>query len=217
MVNLDTVGRLEGRKVLVLGGSSAPEWVHIFRGAGYLAGVDTALAAEDLDASDDVTFRRAGVPAVQIFGGPSVDYHRPSDTAEKIDAAGLEKVTRLAAEVLGHLAGPDARLSAVGGKPEGVSAEASTSSGGERKVSLGVVPDFAFAGPGVRLEGVVRGSPAEAAGLRAGDILLSVGGKGLRGLKELSALLKALEPGAVELRYLRGGVESTGEARLAPR
>ncbi len=50
-------------------------------------------------------------------------------------------------------------------------------------MSLGVVPDFAFAGPGVRLEGVVPGSPAEAAGLRAGDVLLAVDGKELAGLK----------------------------------
>ena len=68
------------KKLLVLGGASAPEWVHIFRGAGYLAGVETAMAAEDLDASDDVTFRRAGVPAVQLFGGPQPDYHRPGTT-----------------------------------------------------------------------------------------------------------------------------------------
>jgi membrane-associated protease RseP (regulator of RpoE activity) len=191
--------------------------VHIFRGAGYLAGVETALAAEDLDASDDVTFRRAGVPAVQIFGGPSVDYHRPSDTPDKIDVAGLEKVAMLAAEVVGYLAGPEARLSAPGskpGQPPGVEAAAA---GGARKVSLGVVPDFAFAGPGVLLEGVVPGSPAEAAGLRAGDVLLSVGGKDLPGLKALSALLKTLDPGKVELRYLRGEKESVGSADLTPR
>jgi membrane-associated protease RseP (regulator of RpoE activity) len=217
MVNIDTVGRLEGRKILVLGGASAREWVHIFRGAGYLAGVETALAAEDLDASDDVTFRRAGVPAVQIFGGPSIDYHRPSDTPEKIDAAGLEKVAMLAAEVVGYLAGPEARLSAPGAKPGQSPGGDTAGSGGERKVSLGVVPDFVFAGPGVRLEGVVPGSPAEAAGLRAGDVLLSVGGKELPGLKALSALLKSLAPGKVELKYLRGGKESTGEADLAPR
>jgi hypothetical protein len=213
MVDLDTVGRLEGRKVLVLGGASAPEWVHIFRGAGYLAGVETALAAEGLDASDDVTFRRAGVPAVQVFGGPSADYHRPTDTVERIDAAGLEKVALLTAEVVGHLAGAEARLSPAGAGPRAAGGDVA----GERKVSLGVVPDFAFAGPGVRLDGVVPGSPAEAAGLRAGDVLLAVGGEKVSGLKALSALLKALAPGRVPLRFLRGGAEATTEAVLTPR
>lgn len=217
MVNLDAVGRLEGRKALVLGGSSAPEWVHIFRGAGYLAGVETALAGEELDASDDVSFRRAGVPAVQIFGGPSPDYHRPTDTAEKIDGAGLEKIAALAAEVVGYLASPEARLSnppagAAPGAPAGAKAAE-----GERKVNLGVIPDFAFAGPGVRLEGVMPGSPAEAAGLRAGDVLLAVGGQELSGLKALSALLKSLSPGKVPLKYVRDGKESTADAVLTPR
>ena len=212
MVNLDTVGRLEGRKVLVLGGASAREWVHIFRGAGYLAGVETALAAGDLDASDDVTLARAGVPAVQLFGGPSPDYHRPGDTADRIDGAGLVKVAALTAEVVGHLAGAEARLTA-----GDAAAPAAPAGEGERKVSLGVVPDFAFAGPGVRLEGVVPGSPAEAAGLRAGDVLLAIGGTELPGLKALSAQLKALQPGKVVLRYSRDGQEAAAEALLVPR
>jgi hypothetical protein len=216
MVAIDTVGRLDGRKVLVLGGSSAPEWVHIFRGAGYLAGVETAMANEDLDASDDVTFRRVGVPAVQLFGGPAVDCHKPTDTSEKIDGAGLVKVAALAAEVVGYLASPEARLSAAGAKP-GRAAEAAEGNGGERKVSLGVVPDFAFAGPGIRLDGVVPGSPAQAAGLQAGDILVSVAGRNLAGLKALSALLKTLPPGRVELKYVRDEIETSAEADLAPR
>ncbi len=217
MVDLDTVGRLDGRAILVLGGASAPEWVHILRGAGYLAGVETVMAAGDLDASDDVTFRRTGVPAVQLFGGPSPDYHRPTDTTEKIDGAGLEKVALLAAEVVGYLAGPEARLSAVDATPGSPSSEVAGGGSGERKVSLGVIPDFAFAGPGVRLEGVVKNSPAEAAGLRAGDILMVVDGKELPGLKALSALLKSLPPGKVSLKYLRDRHEEAAEALLTPR
>jgi len=217
MVDLDTVGRLDGRKILVLGGGSAPEWVHILRGAGYLAGAETAMAAADLDASDDVTFRRAGVPAVQLFGGPSADYHRPTDTADKIDGTGLEKVVQLAAEVVGYLASPEARLSAVGAVPGPPPSDAAGGGAGERKVSLGVVPDFAFAGPGVRLDGVVPGSPAAAAGLRAGDVLLAVDGKELAGLKALSALLKSLLPGMVSLKYLRDEREETVQTLLVPR
>ncbi|HWR98466.1 MAG TPA: M20/M25/M40 family metallo-hydrolase [Candidatus Methanoperedens sp.] len=213
MVNLDTVGRLEGRKVLVLGGSSAREWVHIFRGAGYLAGVETALAAGDIDASDDVTWRSAGVPAVQLFGGPSPDYHRPGDTPERIDGAGLVRVAALAAEVSTHLAGAETRLTA----SDAPAPQPGAAGEGERKVSLGVVPDFAFSGPGVRLEGVVPGSPAEAAGLRAGDILLAIGNTELAGLKALSAQLKALQPGKVALRYARGGAEATVDAQLLAR
>jgi len=217
MVDLDTVGRLDGRKILVLGGASAPEWVHILRGAGYLAGAETAMAAGDLDASDDVTFRRSGVPAIQLFGGPNTDYHRPTDTADKIDGSSLEKVAQLAAEVVGYLASPEARLSTVGATPGPPSGGATDGGAGERKVSLGVVPDFTFAGPGVRLEGVVPDSPAAAAGLQAGDVLLAVDEKQLAGLKALSALLKSLPPGKVSLKYLRDGREQNTQAQLSPR
>jgi S1-C subfamily serine protease len=120
-----------------------------------------------------------------------------------------------------HLASADARLGAAGipATAAGATADAAEGNGrdGQRKVSLGVVPDFAFAGPGVRLEGVVPGSPAEAAGLRAGDVLLAVGGTPVAGLKALSALLKSLEPGAVQLRYRRDGRDVTVAAQLTPR
>ena len=86
MVNLDTVGRLEKRKLLVLGSGSAREWVHIFRGAGFVTGVDIEMVSQELDSSDQKSFQQAGVPAVQLFSGPTPDYHRPTDTADKIDA-----------------------------------------------------------------------------------------------------------------------------------
>ncbi|HEY6010129.1 MAG TPA: M20/M25/M40 family metallo-hydrolase, partial [Nitrospirota bacterium] len=96
MVNLDTVGRLGKRKLLVLGSSSAKEWPHIFRGAGFVTGVEIDLVSEDLDSSDQKSFNEAGVPAVQLFSGPHLDYHRPGDTVEKIDPDGLVKVASVA-------------------------------------------------------------------------------------------------------------------------
>jgi len=80
MLNLDTVGRLEKRKLLVLGSGSAKEWPHIFRGAGFVTGAELEMVSKDLDASDQKSFEQAGVPAVQLFSGPHLDYHRPTDT-----------------------------------------------------------------------------------------------------------------------------------------
>jgi S1-C subfamily serine protease len=72
------------------------------------------------------------------------------------------------------------------------------------------VPEFGFAGPGVQLGGVVPGSPAEAAGLRAGDVLLRIDGEEIAGLREFSDLLRSLEPGRrVEATLLRDGEEIT--------
>ncbi|PIU19633.1 MAG: hypothetical protein COT18_06480, partial [Elusimicrobia bacterium CG08_land_8_20_14_0_20_59_10] len=66
-LNFDSVGRLGGGKILILNSSSSDKWVHIFRGAGFVTGADYALVKEDLDASDQVSFVEAGIPAVQFF------------------------------------------------------------------------------------------------------------------------------------------------------
>ena len=217
MLNLDTVGRLEGRELLVLGTGSAREWPHIFRGAGYVAGLEVKAVGDDLGASDQRSFLEAGVPAVQLFSGPHPDYHRASDRADKLDYPGLLKTAALLSEVVGYLAArPEPLLSQLG---SGAAASAPTTPGGEgRKVSLGTVPDFTYPGPGVRLSGVGAGSPADRAGLREGDVLLAIDAVELADLRAFAQALRALSPGQrVGLRFVRDGGERTGEAELVAR
>ncbi|HXY55747.1 MAG TPA: M20/M25/M40 family metallo-hydrolase [Nitrospirota bacterium] len=209
MVNLDTVGRLGKKKLLVLGGGSAAEWVHIFRGAGFVTGVDIELVSEELDSSDQESFQGAGVPAVQLFSGPNLDYHRPGDTADKIDPAGLVKVASVAKEVVEYLAGREEPLSSLLKHGEAVKTAPKT----ERTVSLGTIPDFAYQGKGFRLSGVAPGSPAEAAGMREGDVILAINGREVEGLKGLSDILKSLSPGdRISITFLRDGTERATEA-----
>ncbi len=213
MINLDTVGRLNGRKLLILGGASAPEWAHIFRDAGYLAGVDVDMVSEELDSSDQMSFSAKGIPAVQIFSGPNADYHRPSDTADKIDTDGLLKVATVAKEVVEYLSSNDAPLTR-----RGPAKDEQMSSRSERKVSLGAVPDFSYKGKGVRLSGVVPGSPAEAAGLKEGDIITKINSSSITTLRDLSEILKASNPdGRVVITFLRDGHEMNTETKLGPR
>ena len=85
-------------------------------------------------------------------------------------------------------------------------------------MALGTVPDFAYTGPGVRLEGVVAGSPAEQAGLAAGDVLVEVNGEPIADLRAYSAALKRLAPGdRVRLSYERGGARKTVEVEAVAR
>jgi len=202
MVNLDTVGRRDGaKKLLVLGGESAKEWVHIFMGTGFVTGVESELAAQGLMASDHVAFLEKGVPAVQIFSGPSLDYHRSTDTADKVEEQTLVDVAVLTREVVLYLAGRDTPLSST---LAGAQATAPVAAD-ERKVTLGTVPDFAFAGPGVRMSGVTPGSPAEQVGLKAGDVLVEMGGEKVRDMRHYADLLRARKPGdTVKIRVQRG-------------
>jgi aminopeptidase N len=214
MINLDTVGRLQDGKLLVLGAGSAREWMHIFRGAGYVTGVEVETVSEELDSSDQISFHEAGVPAVQLFTGPHLDYHRPSDTAEKIDPEGLVKVASVAKEVVEYLAGREGPMDST----LGAGRQAGSETGTKRKVSLGIIPDFAFSGEGCRLSGVVPGSPAEECGLREGDIIVRIGADEITSLKDLSDVLKSLVPGdRITITFLRDGEEQTAEAVVVER
>lgn len=212
MVNLDTVGRLGAGKLLVLGAGSASEWVHILNGAGWVTGVPIEVVADDFGSSDQRSFLEAGVPAVQLFTGPHADYHAPSDTAEKIDVAGLAKVAAVAREAVAYLAAREEPLTASGKAP------AAASGGGARRVSLGTVPDFAYPGPGLKLSGVTPGSPAEKAGLTAGDIVTAVDGAPVSDLRSFSEILKAHRPGdEVEVVWKRGSEEKRARVALVAR
>ena len=103
MINLDTVGRMGDKPVSILGTGTADEWQHIFRGASYVTGVESRNVPESAEASDQMSFIEKGIPGIQIFTSAHSDYHRPSDTADKIDAAGLVKVATLAKEAVVYM------------------------------------------------------------------------------------------------------------------
>ncbi len=216
MVNLDSVGRLEERPLLALGSGTAAEWVHILQGAGYVTGVVVKPVADDIGSSDQTSFIEAGVPAVQLFSGAHADFHRPGDTADKIDAAGLVKTARVLQEIVTYLAGRPEALTSSPGKAEGISANPSAQ--GKRRVSLGIVPDYAVSVDGVQIAAVRTDTPAAQAGLRAGDIIRAVNDTPTHNLREYSRALQELAPGdAVEILYRRDAIEHRATARVIER
>ncbi len=195
-INLDTVGRLEGKKILILNGNTAREWKFIFMGTDFVTGIGTDLVSQQLDASDQVSFIRNGIPAVQFFSGPNADYHRPTDTADKIDADGMVKVATVAKEVINYLADRKELLNFRGEKK---TANKQKQSGDRiktvRRASTGTIPDFAYNGKGVKIGGTVPDSPAEKAGLKKGDVIKKFDGEEVNNLRDYSNLLKQHKPG----------------------
>jgi len=222
-VNIDTVGRLKDGALYVLNTDTAREWRFIFMGVGYTTGAPVKIVTEPLDASDQGAFIDAGIPAVQLFTGPTADYHRPSDTVEKIDPAGMATVTEAAKEAVAYLAERKEPLTVTiaaesdreprnAGHPGGGGDE------GGRRASLGTIPDFGHQGPGVRVQGVVPNSAAEAAGIESGDIVIELAGRPVEGLRALSQILKSRSPGdEVELKILRDGEEMSKTVVLTSR
>jgi len=186
-------------------------------GIGFTTGIEARSVSDDLGGSDQKSFTDAGVPAVQVFSGAHEDYHRPSDTPDAIDAAGMVKVAAFTREALVYLAERETPLTSTltrGGT--GSSASAAPSSG--RRVSLGTLPEFSFPGPGVRVADVMSGTPAEKAGLQPGDLILAIDDEEIADVRGYSDLLKSRAPGdVIRIRLMRSGEELELEATLVER
>ena len=206
VLNIDAVGRLEDKPISVFGIDSASEWVHIFRGVGFVTGIKLKTNDRAFGASDHVNFHEMGVPGVQFFSGIHLDYHRPSDTSDKIDGAGLVKVASVVRETLDYLAKRPEPLNAQLGRiklPDG--SQTNTRQG--RKVSIGTVPDFDYSGQGARLSDIVTGSPAAEAGLKAGDIIIAIDSKTVDSLREYAKILRETQAGdTLSIKVLRDNV-----------
>jgi hypothetical protein len=216
MINLDTVGRIEGDRVIVFGTGTAEEFSGILRGVNHASGFDLAMNADGGGASDHAPFFERGVPALHFFSGAKPEYHRPGDDAALVDPEGIDRLAAYVAELVLHLAGEETPLTFV---PAGVERMAAAAPGTtKRRVSFGSIPDFARESGGVLLSGVMPGSPAESAGLVTGDLLVEVAGSGIDTIQDFQAVLAARAPGdTVTVRFVRDGQERSVPVVLAER
>src|SRR6202030_3907255 len=216
-LNLDTVGRLADGKVTIFGAGSAREWPFIFMGASAVTGIPTQAVAQEIDASDHMAFVEAGVPAVQLFASAASDYHRPSDTADKIAYAGLGKVAAILKEAADYLTARAEPL-AFSGSVAAAQPRAPAAPSTARRAATGIVPDMTDQGEGVRVGSVQPGSGAENAGLKPGDRLLVLGGVKTSNLKALADALKDLQPGqTVDVEFARDAAILSSTLRLGER
>jgi hypothetical protein len=216
-LNLDMVGRLADGKVTIFGAGSARELPFIFMGAGAVTGVPVQSVAQEINASDHTAFVEAGVPAVQVFASQAGDYHRPSDTPDKIDETGLGKVAAVLKEAVDYLAVRPEPLTFLGGVAA-AQAPAGRAPGAPRRVATGIVPDMTYQGEGVRVSSVQPGSGAEQAGLKTGDRLLVLGGTKTPNLRALADALRDLQPGqTVEVEFAREVATLRATLRLGER
>ncbi|MGH7415197.1 MAG: M28 family peptidase, partial [Candidatus Rokuibacteriota bacterium] len=217
MLNFDMVGRLDGRRLLVGGVDTGDGFRPLVETAGRDAGLDLDLRGGGTGPSDHTRFHAAGVPVLFFHSGPHADYHRPSDTAEKIDLAGLAKVARLGARLAARIAEGPRPVFAQGPAPAPRAARGQSSdrAGG---AFLGIAADVRAGWDGVRLGSIVPGSAAERAGLRAGDVLVRLADTGLHGFPDLREQLGRRRPGdTVHLVYLREGLDHTTSVTLGAR
>ena len=213
MLNFDMVGRLRDGTLTVGGVESGSTLRAVVGDAARATGVKAALRDSPYGPSDHSQFYGAGAPVLFFHTGEHADYHRPTDTADKIDAAGMARIARLGAQITERLAGGARPAYVTVPRPKRERPEPAVGA----RVFLGVSGSSGES-DGLRLAQVVAGSGADKAGLRDGDVLVRFGDRTLNGFDDLLGALKDRKPGdEVRVLYLRDGVDHETMATLGTR
>ena len=214
MINMDMIGRPRNGRVFVGGVGTSPALKPALDELNRRVGLQLDYSDSGFGSSDHTPFTVKQIPVLFFFSGLHGDYHKPTDTADKIDAQGARRVLSLVYLMVERLATDRSRpaWTAV--------AEDSPSGGGGAGYGpyFGSIPDFGDAGGGVLLADVRPGSPAAKAGLQAGDLLVEFDGKPIQNLYDFTDALRAKKPGdAVRVVVRRNGMPVTATVLLEAR
>lgn len=205
MINFDMVGRLKNDKLTVYGTSTATEFKPLLdslnaassNGVFHLNGIGDGFGP-----SDQTSFYSKDIPVLHFFTDQHEDYHRATDDAEKINSSGEARVVDLAQGVARSVADRPSHLSFVR-----IAAPARSMSRQGSQTYLGSVPDMAASDVvGMRLMGVRPDSPADKGGLKAGDVIVELGGTAVKDLYSYTDALYAHQPGElIKIVVMRDG------------
>jgi hypothetical protein len=213
MINMDMIGRIREGKVYVNGTGTGSTLAKLVEDLPAPQGLHFDLSEKlGYGGSDHMSFTLKQVPVLFFFSGLHGDYHKPSDTPDKINGPDAVKL-------LGYVAQVAMKLEDESGRPKFVRlSEPQTSTTGASGGSgygpnFGSIPDFDEPPKGVRFADVRDGTPAAKAGLKAGDILIEFDGKEIGNLYDFTYALRAHKPGdLVMVKVLRG--QQTIEAKV---
>jgi len=202
MLNLDMVGRMRNDTVQIVGAGTSTAWGPILEEVNRPLKLQArAGGGSAFGGSDHQSFLNKGIPVLFFFTGTHPDYHRPTDTWEKVNVEGTARIARMTAETA-------VRVSRLRERPAFVaSKDPAPTPGPGFRVYLGTIPEYSYEGVGVLLSGVRAGSPAEKAGIQADDVLVEFDGKSVRNVEEYTGVLSTARPGVeVTVVVLRKGM-----------
>jgi hypothetical protein len=225
MLNLDMVGRIRKNLLYVGGGGTAAPFHEFLKKADDDSPLEFKNFGDGgMGPSDHMSFALKKIPVLFLFSGVHEDYHRPTDTADKINYNGMAQVARMSVELIDDLASMPKSQYVDAADKGSMMSPMSAGTGGEveggRRASLGVIPEYGEEedGKGVKIGGTSAGTPASKAGLQAGDVVLKLGDQPTGTLMELSTALNSHKPGdKVKLVYQRDGKQITIDITLAAR
>ena len=234
MINMDMIGRLKEKKLIVGGVGTAQEWRKLIEAQNIMQSmavtksdhpefplvVPTAsqvgissdpakrfqitLNEDGYGPSDHSSFYAKQIPVLFFWTGNHEDYHKPSDTADKINYEGERQILHLIAMILHELDVSDKRVTYTVAK-----SESQGRSMGFR-VYLGTIPNYADSNDGLKLDGVRDDSPASKAGLKAGDKIVKMAGREVKNVYDYTYALGEMKAGQeYELEVVRGSERLT--------
>jgi hypothetical protein len=211
MLNLDMVGRLKDNSLLIGGAATAPIFDSMVQSAIRGTPLITSVALPDeggrggMGPSDHMSFALHKIPVLFLFTGMHADYHRPTDTADKINYEGIDTLVGVSQRIVSQMAAmPRQQYDA---RNDNAAMSRMFGGGSPHHVVLGVVPgeNAMEITNGVPVGTVVKDGPADRAGIKSNDLLTAFNGKPVRNLSDLSAALDESQAGdKVTVRVLRG-------------
>lgn len=221
MINMDMIGRMRDRKLVIGGVGTAQEWKQIITQANSaqsmqvaanspapVKGVPIVVSANgrpivtvDPNGAFELTMNEDGygpsdhsqfygkqIPVLFFWTGTHSDYHKPSDTYEKINYDDEARILKLVATIVRDVEGAEKRLTYQ-------TAKADPPRGGGFRVYLGTIPNYADSTNGLLIDGVREGSPAEKAGMKGGDRIVKIGTRDVKNVYDYTAALGEMKAG----------------------
>jgi hypothetical protein len=215
MINMDMIGRLSKDKLYISGTGTSPEFKPLLEELEKSTGLDVQFSESGYGASDHTSFNAKKIPVLFFYSGLHTDYHKPSDTADKINSEGAVKVTSLVYRITDRIANETPKLAYTE-----VAQPIPASRGGGRGYGpyFGSVPDFRDDLKGVLFSDVQNNSPAAKAGLKAGDLMVEFDGKQILNLNDYAYALRGKQPGdVVTVVVKRNGADVKTDVTLEAR
>jgi hypothetical protein len=212
MLNMDMIGRLREQKLVVGGTGTSPAWNGILDESN-VDGLKITKNQDGYGPSDHSMFYSKDIPVLFFFTGAHAQYHKPEDDANLIEYKGMVTVI----DYIEHVTD---RILDLPSRPQFTRANSQSSqmAAGGFRVFLGTIPDYSEEVKGVKLTGVREGSPAEKAGIQAGDIIVEFGGKKIENIYDYTYALQEHKPGdVVSVTVLRNSNQISLEVKLERR
>jgi Peptidase family M28/PDZ domain/PA domain len=215
MINMDMIGRIKDDKVYIGGVGTGSSFKSVLEQAQKDASFKIEYSAGGYSSSDHTSFVTKKIPVLFFFSGLHSDYHKPSDTWDKINAPSAARLLDMVGNVAVQLAdatdAPAFQVVAEDKPPTG-------GGGGGYGPYFGSIPDFGQTENGVKFSDVKPNSPAAKAGLKAGDILVLFGDKPIKNLYDFTDALRRSKVGdVVDVKVMRDGQPVTASVKLEQR